>query len=169
MKKNLITMLTMTLVLVNLILTIILTITIIPETQKANSLISKICAAIDLDLESGTASSSTVPIDQIEVYEISETMTISLKQDGDGEAHYALLGITLSLDTQNSDYKTLSSELSSKETLVRAQINEVVSSYTLDEIRSDPSTVQNDILKSLQQMFGSTFIISVGFSSAQYQ
>ncbi len=169
MKKNLITMLTMVLVLVNLILTIVLMITIVPETQKANKLITKICSAIDLDLESGSASGTTVPIDQIEVYEISDTMTINLKTGDDGETHYALLGITLSLDTGNDDYKTMSSELSSKETLVMAKINDVVSQYTLEEIRNDQAGVQTAILSALQQMFGSDFIIAVGFSSAQYQ
>ncbi len=169
MKKNLITMLTMTLVLVNLILTVILTITIVPETQKANSLITKICAAIDLDLEAGTVEEVSVPIDQIEVYEISDTMTINLKTGEDGETHYAVLGITLSLDTNNSDYKSLSSELESKETLVKSEIIDVVSSYTFNEIREDQGAVQADILKALQKLFDSDFIIAVGFSSAQYQ
>lgn len=58
MKKNLITVITLALVVVNLVLTVILTITILPETQKANELITKVCSAIDLDLESGSATSN---------------------------------------------------------------------------------------------------------------
>ena len=41
MKKNLITVITLALVVMNLVLTVILTITILPETKKANELITK--------------------------------------------------------------------------------------------------------------------------------
>ena len=50
MKKNLMTVLVLALVLVNLVLTAILTISILPETKKANELITQVCNAIDLEL-----------------------------------------------------------------------------------------------------------------------
>lgn len=49
MKKNLITVIVLALVLVNLVLTAILTITILPETKKANELITQVCSAINLE------------------------------------------------------------------------------------------------------------------------
>ena len=48
MKKNLMSVLILALVLVNLILTGILTITILPQTKKSNELVNKVCSAIDL-------------------------------------------------------------------------------------------------------------------------
>ena len=48
MKKSVITLLTLVLVLVNLVLTALLTFTIMPETKKANELITKVADAIDL-------------------------------------------------------------------------------------------------------------------------
>ena len=50
MKKNLLTIITFALVLVNIVLTSILTITIMPEVKKVNELVTRICDAIDLDL-----------------------------------------------------------------------------------------------------------------------
>ena len=170
MKKNLITVITLALVVVNLVLTVILTITILPETQKANELITKVCSAIDLDLESGSATSNAnIPIDQIEVYNIDDEQTINLKQDGDGKDHFAMITVSLSLDTKNSDYKDLKPQVEEKVNLIKGDINNIVSQYTIDEIKNNQSAVQDEILKDLQKMFGSDFIVAVGFPTAQYQ
>lgn len=170
MKKNLITVITLALVVVNLVLTVILTITILPETQKANELITKVCSAIDLDLESGNATSNAnIPIDQIEVYNIDDEQTINLKQDGDGKDHFAMLTVSISMDTKNSDYKDLKPQVEEKVNLIKGDINNIVSQYTIDEIKNNQSAVQDEILKDLQKMFGSDFIVAVGFPTAQYQ
>lgn len=170
MKKNLITVITLALVVVNLVLTVILTITILPETQKANELITKVCSAIDLDLESGSATSNAnIPIDQIEVYNIDDEQTINLKQDGDGKDHFAMITVSISMDTKNSDYKDLKPQVEEKVNLIKVDINNIVSQYTIDEIKNNQSAVQDEILKDLQKMFGSDFIVAVGFPTAQYQ
>ena len=167
MKKNLITVITLALVVVNLVLTVILTITILPETQKANELITKVCSAIDLDLESGSATSNAnIPIDQIEVYNIDDEQTINLKQDGDGKDHFAMITVSISMDTKNSDLKP---QVEEKVNLIKGDINNIVSQYTIDEIKNNQSAVQDEILKDLQKMFGSDFIVAVGFPTAQYQ
>ena len=71
MKKNLMSVLILALVLVNLILTGILTITILPQTKKSNELVNKVCSAIDLELESGDGTeSASIPMDQVETYKI---------------------------------------------------------------------------------------------------
>lgn len=170
MKKNLITVITLALVVVNLVLTVILTITILPETKKANELITKVCSAIDLDLESGSATSNAnIPIDQIEVYNIDDEQTINLKQDGDGKDHFAIITVSISMDTKNSDYKELQPQVEEKVNLIKGDINNIVSQYTIDEIKNNQSAVQDEILKDLQKMFGSDFIVAVGFPTAQYQ
>ena len=170
MKKNLITVITLALVVVNLVLTVILTITILPETQKANELITKVCSAIDLDLESDSATSNAnIPIDQIEVYNIDDEQTINLKQDGDGKDHFAMITVSISMDTKNGDYKELKPQVEEKVNLIKGDINNIVSQYTIDEIKNNQSAVQDEILKDLQKMFGSDFIVAVGFPTAQYQ
>lgn len=170
MKKNLITVITLALVVMNLVLTVILTITILPETKKANELITKVCSAIDLDLESGSATSSAnIPIDQIDVYDIEDQQTINLKSSGDGKEHFAVITVSISMDKKNKDYKDLQPEVENKVELIKGEINNIVSQYTIDEIKNNQSAVQNEILKDLQKMFGSDFIVAVGFPIAQYQ
>lgn len=170
MKKNLITVITLALVVMNLVLTVILTITILPETKKANELITKVCSAIDLDLESGSATSNAdIPIDQIDVYDIEDQQTINLKSSGDGKDHFAVITVSISMDKKNKDYKDLQPEVENKVELIKGEINNIVSQYTIDEITNNQSAVQNEILKDLQKMFGSDFIVAVGFPTAQYQ
>lgn len=170
MKKNLITVITLALVVMNLVLTVILTITILPETKKANELITKVCSAIDLDLESGSATSNAdIPIDKIDVYDIEDQQTINLKSSGDGKDHFAVITVSISMDKKNKDYKDLQPEVENKVELIKGEINNIVSQYTIDEIKNNQSAVQNEILKDLQKMFGSDFIVAVGFPTAQYQ
>ena len=170
MKKNLITVITLALVVMNLVLTVILTITILPETKKANELITKVCSAIDLDLESGSATSSAnIPRDQRDVYDIEDQQTINLKSSGDGKEHFAVITVSISMDKKNKDYKDLQPEVENKVELIKGEINNIVSQYTIDEIKNNQSAVQNEILKDLQKMFGSDFIVAVGFPTAQYQ
>lgn len=170
MKKNLLTVITFALVLVNLVLTVVLTISVVPEAKKANELITKVCGAIDLDLESGSATSAAnIPIEQIEVYNIEDKMTINLKKGEDGKDHFAIITVAISVNKEHEDYKDLNPQVAEKEKLIKGEINNVVSQYTMEEIKNNQDAVQQEILKNLQKMFASDFIVGVGFPDAQYQ
>ncbi len=164
MKKNLITVVILALVLVNLILTSLLAISILPETKKANELITQVCSAINLELRSGAVSmdSIRVPIEQVVTHEIAD-MTINLKESGDGKSHYATMSILLSMDKEHEDYKEYGETIAEKESLIKDQINSVVGGYTYEEFTADQQAVQNSILAALQALFNSDFIFSVGF------
>ena len=101
MKKNLITVVVLALVLVNLILTAILTITILPETKKANELITQVCSAIDLELKSGSVTSNitNVPLEKVATHDVAggESMTVNLKDSEDGKKHYAIIAVSISI------------------------------------------------------------------------
>ena len=89
MKKNLISVLILALVFANFVLTAILMFTVLPETQKANTLIEKVCSAIDLDLNSGgTNGTSSIPIDQQDTYKVNEgeKITTNLAKGNDGKS-----------------------------------------------------------------------------------
>lgn len=171
MKKNLMTVIILALVLVNLILTAVVTFTILPQAQKSNELIDKIASAIDLELEDGSAEdSSAISVDDIEVYDIEDSFTVNLKEGSDGESHYAIFSVGLSLNTTSDGYANTGTDgLSAKETLIKDNINSIVSQYTMEEFRSDEQGVKEAILAKLQEMFGSDFIVGVSFSSVNTQ
>ena len=169
MKKNLISVLILALVVVNLAMTAILMITILPQAQKSNELVQKVASAIDLELESGsTVSKPTVPIADIETYSLSDDMIINLKMGADNKQRSATVTVTLSLNKKADGYKKLQPQLTTKEDLIKTTINSVVSGYTYDEITGDQQQVEDAILGELQTMFDSDFIIEVGFSTATF-
>ena len=97
MKKSLLTMITLALVLINLLLTAIIAIAIVPEVKNVNSLVSKVAAAIDLNqngasTEDGSDGSSSVPISDQTMIAIGgdDGLTINLKSS-DGDTHIAVV------------------------------------------------------------------------------
>ncbi|MEI3228389.1 MAG: flagellar basal body-associated FliL family protein [Lachnospiraceae bacterium] len=171
MKKNLMSVVILALVLVNLILTAILTITVLPETKKANELITQVCSAINLELESGSVKSdaSSVPIDKLATYDISDSMTINLKDSGDGKEHYAVITVSLFMNKDSKGYKSFGESMEEKKNLVMSEITSVVSGFTYDEFKSDQQGVQDAIVADLQKLFDSDFIVSVGFPTVTCQ
>ncbi len=169
MKKNLMSVVILALVFVNLILTAIVTITILPQARKSNELITQICSAIDLELNSGATSAKLdVPLEQVANYDIAD-MTINLKDSADGKAHYVTLSISLAMDTKNDGYKEYGDAMTDRESLIKNQINTIISGYTYEEFNADTQGIQDKILRDLQTMFDSDFIISVGFPTVTCQ
>ena len=153
------------------VLTAILAFTIIPQTRKSNQLIDKIASAIDLELEDGSSKdTAAVPVEDIEVYDIEASFTVNLSPSGDGKDHVAVFSIGLSLNTKSDGYKSIGTEgLKAKETLIKNDINTIVSGYTMEQFREDEQSVKDAILEDLQEMFGSDFIVGVSFSSVNTQ
>lgn len=172
MKKNLITVMVLALVLVNLILTAVLTITIVPQTKKANELITQVCSAINLELQSGATTSDvgTVPLDKLATYSIADSMTINFKDGGDGVSHLVVMTVTISMNTEADGFEEYGGEkLSEKEVLIKDIINRVVGSRTYDEFKVDEQGVRDEIVEELHKLFGSSFIIGVSFPEKTYQ
>ena len=166
MKKNLLSILILALVLANLIMTAILSFSIIPQTKKANELINKVCNAIDLELESGKNI-------QVPVYNIEAEFMCNLKDSGDDKNHIAIFTVSLLLNTDSEEYKAKDGgkdKIAAKEGIIKDQINSIVSRYTDSEFKEDGySVVKQDILKSLQEIFGVEFIVGVSFPSVKVQ
>ena len=171
MKKNLISVLILVLVLANLIVTSVLLISVLPETKKANDLIDKVASAIDLELTSGdvVSEANRVSLENIEVVDIPDDLTITLKDNGDGSTHYMVLSAAVSLDTSSESYLTYGATFLDKVSLVKSTIINVVSGYTIDEMRSNPQEAMDDITLDLQDIFGSDLIVDVSFTEATFQ
>lgn len=170
MKKNILSIVILALVIVNLVLTGIMMFSIVPASKKTNALVTQICSVLDLELEANAAETgeSTVPIDQIETYDIPDQMTVNLKKSEDGEAHVAVFSVTISMDKKNKDFEKYG-DLSTKVSLIKGEIINLVSAHTLDEVQSEREALQQEILASLQKMYDSDFIISVTFSGFAVQ
>lgn len=175
MKKNLLSILILALVLTNLALTIVLMFSILPVYQKTNNVITKIASILDIDLAKGNEDSAdaNISIDKLATYNIAEgeKMTINLKMEEDGKPHYLIASVTLAMNSESKDYKTYGSDeaLKSKENLIKSEINSVVSSYTIDELRVDMEGVQETLVERIQKLYDSDFIVKVAFGDVILQ
>ncbi|MBQ2706397.1 MAG: flagellar basal body-associated FliL family protein [Agathobacter sp.] len=162
MKKNLMTVIILALVFANFVLTALLLFTVYPQTQKANAMITRVCEAIDLELNSGAATGlSNLPIDQIETYDVAsgETITVNLKNGG-----YAVVSVAISVNNKSEIYEDSTTEsLSTKESIIKDCIIETVGNFTKEELNASKDGVKSELLKTLQKMFGADFVVGISF------
>lgn len=164
MKKNLITVIILALCVVNLILNIMLVFVCMPSAKKTNNLIDEIASVLNLELESDNGTPS-VKLENIATYNV-EAQVVNLKDDGSGTSHYVQMGLTLELDKSSDDYEALNTVLTEGEGAVFDEARNVVQNYTYEEV-SDQETqdkIKEQILKKLQQKYGTQCIYSVSFS-----
>lgn len=169
MKKNLISIIILALLIVNIVLTAIMMFSVTGTATKTSALVDNITRALNLELTAkGDAGVSAVPISDIATYDIAE-MTIELQQDTEGKQHFFVGSITLSMNTKDKDYKTYGGDMESRESLIKSEITDVISSYTVEDARSNQDAIKSEILERIQTLFNSEFVFNVAFSDILIQ
>lgn len=172
MKKNLLSIVILGLLVVNLVLTGIMMASVVGTAKKTSALVADISGVLKLELESGETGDTVaadVPMEDIEVYQLTSQMTIPLKMGEDGDPHYCVLSVALSMNTKSDGYKAYGEDIATKESLISDKIYDVVGSYTLEEAQANRDMMREDILASIQQLFNSDFIFQVAFSDIMFQ
>ncbi len=176
MKKNFISVGILALLIVNIALTAVMMFSVMSTNKKTAALITDIATAIDLELVAETPeeeTTETISMADVDTYTITE-MTIPLRNglnpDGtpDTKDHYAVVTLSLSMNKLHPDYEVYGADIANKEDLIKGQINQVVSGYTIDEAKADSYGICQEILAKLQELYGSDFIFNVTFSSSVF-
>jgi len=172
MKRNLISILILALLIVNLVLTGIMMFTVVGTSQKTAALVNDIATAMSLDIADGTTTDEVkaeVAIADIATYKFADQLTIVLKNSGDGKDHYFVTSVSFSMNTKNEDYEKYGATVSTQEDLLKSIIYNVISNYTLDDLRADNNAAASkEILEQIQAMYDSDFIFKVNFIDFLY-
>lgn len=168
MKKNIFSVLILALVIVNLALTAIMMFSVVPAANKTNSLVNQICSVINLDLEAKKGQ-DTISIDQLATYDIEDKFTVNLKKGEDGKDHFAAFSVTISMDKKSEGYKTYGETIGEKESLIKSEIIDVVSGFSLEEAQADKTAIQEALKERISNLFGSDFIFKVAFRDIVFQ
>ena len=99
-------------------------------------------------------------------YTLEGSLTINLRNSDDGKEHYAIVSVVLSLDNSNEDYETIGQKgIVAKvyDSNIKNIVNDVVHTYTKEEIQTDPERAEKEILEKLQGFFDSNVVVDVGF------
>ncbi|MDD2972113.1 MAG: flagellar basal body-associated FliL family protein [Lachnospiraceae bacterium] len=172
MKKNLLSVLILALLIVNIVLTSIMMFSVTSASRKTAALVTDIASVIKLEVgttETGGETVEPVTIDDTEVYDIADKMTIPLAKGSDGSDHYALVSVSLSMNKKDDGYKSYSATIAEKESLIKSAIIEVMGTYTVEEAQADQTALRQEILEKIQALFDSQFIYDVSFSDVMFQ
>ena len=171
MKKNLLTVLILALLMVNLVLTSIMMFSVMSTNKKTAQLVNNIATVLNFELttpgEEGSENTE-ISLADTDVYNIDGSMTIPLKMDESGKQDYIVLTVSLSMNMKSADYKKYKDTMADRESLIKDAITSVVTSHTKNECRGNLDGLKEEILKSIQKLFGSDFIFNVGLSDVKY-
>ena len=172
MKKNLVSIIILALLVVNVILTSVLLFSVAGTMKKTSKLVDGISTALSLEIGTDTqtaAEPESVSMENIAVYKIEDQMTIPLQAGKDGQSHYCLVSVSLSMDTTNEDFKEFGTTIAEKEDLIKGEIVDVISGYTIEEAQPNTDLLRDDILKRVQKMYDSEFIYNIVFRDILFQ
>ena len=169
MKKNLLSVLILVLLVVNIILSVIMMASVVGTNKKTGELVTSIATVLKLELYNpGGVAVTDVPMSDTEIYNITKIM-ISVDK-AEGKQVYIVFDLGLQQNMKHKDYKKMGGEekLASYQSMIMDAVNTVVSRHSQDEFRQDIEGVRDEILKSVQELFGSDFIYRVSISNIQY-
>lgn len=165
MKRNLLSVLILALLVVNIVLTAIMMFSVVGTSKKTTALVTNI--ATILQLEVGTSEGDVkenLNVDDIEMYNITDSMTIHLKTAEDGKDHYCIVSVALSMNKKHADYKKYSGSVANYESLIKGEVDQVIGNYTKEEAEANKEAIANEILTKIQDLYDSTFIVDVVFT-----
>lgn len=170
MKKNLLTVLILALLIVNIILTGVLTFSVMGTNKKTAELVTNIATVMNLELTvPGEEKKPEVSLENTEVYNLTGSMTIPLSGlDANGKYRSIIFDVALSMDTKNKGYKKYGAEMGQWESLIKDAITSVVSVHTEDECRDNTEGLKEEILSAIQELFQSDFVYKVAINEVKY-
>lgn len=172
MKKNMLSVLILALLIVNLALTGVMMFSMMSTTKKTNKLIDGIATALSLEIADPNAQEETteqeVAMEDIEIYQIPDQMTIGLAKGADGKAHYCLMSVSLSINMKDPDYEKYSPTLSTQQDIIKDLIFSTVGSHPIEEVESNQDGLREEILEAIQKKYNSKFVYNVVFRDIMF-
>lgn len=178
MKKNLISIAILVLLIINVVLTSVMMFSVLNTNKKTAAFVTQVASTLQLELGEAEieTEAATVSMADMDTYTIAD-MTIQLKpsvtvsEDGSevSKVHYVSTSVVLSMNKNHDDYKTYSADLEAKADLIKGEITEVFSQYTMEELTTSSEQAKNDILTRIQTLYGSDFIFDITLSNPLYQ
>ena len=144
MKKSMLNVITLALVLVNLVLTVILTFSLVSTNNKTNKLVTKVSEIIDLDVagvdNSSKSTSAGTSIEDVAYVDVSNNGSndIMISYTDGGKTHYAIVNVTLGLNTKAKDY-------ASKSTTINNGMKVIVNAVQTEAMKYTYSTIARDV------------------------
>ncbi|MBR4965979.1 MAG: flagellar basal body-associated FliL family protein [Lachnospiraceae bacterium] len=171
MKKNFLSILILGCTLINIVLSAVTMFSVVTTNRETGKIVGSVADILDLKLDAAADSEhKDIPIEDIAMYSIPESMTVELKSDPDGTSHFCMVSVCFSMDTKHEDYKKYGATVAANELIYRSIVVEVFREYTITEARASQEELCDEILARVQDKYqGSDFIFEVSFSDIKFQ
>lgn len=176
MKKSMLNVITLALVLINLVLTVILTFSLVSTNNKTNNLITKVAQIIDLDVggisADGTSGNNVYNIDDLSGVEVlsGDSNSITVTYTENGKTRYAVIkGVTIYLNKKAKDYTTKAESVNNGMNFIASCITNEALKYDSSTIVASKQTIEENLLKTLQSQFQTQTICKVTISQILVQ
>ena len=173
MKKNILSIIVIALLIINIVLNVVMLFAIVPSSKKASKLIDKVASAIDIEIESDTEGKDYEISYLVPYVFTSENLTISLKKmDGDNKDRYAVItGISISLNTKDEDYETVSAYITSNEIKLKDIILSTFAKYDKDYAQNHVEDIKEEILVEFasKDCLDSDVVVDISFGNLAFQ
>lgn len=163
MRKNILTVIILAITLINAILTGVLIFVIVPASNKTTRLVNRVAQIIDLELEDQNGEDKEISVADLVIYNLDEELTVNLKDSGDRQTHYALVTVSLSMNSKHSDYKIYSEKMRDYDGVIKDIIADEIEKYTKDKVLEKKDEIKKAVLTRLHEYFKSDFITNVNF------
>ena len=172
MKKNLLSLVILSLLIVNIVLNVVVLMSVTGTNKKTAAIVTDICGILDIELDrGGSGPAAAVSMADTETYSIPDQMTITLKREaGESKDTYCIVNVELLLNKKHDDYATYGApdQMAANVGLIKSEIISTISKYTAAEVRNGQDMICDEILKRIQDMYGSDFIYKVAFSNFMF-
>ena len=170
MKKNLLSIVILSLLVVNIIMTAVMLFSVIGTNKKTAEIVTDIAGILSLELGTDGSGATGMPSpEESEYYTIPE-MTITTKRaEGAEKDSYCIIGITLALNKTHEKYATYGGEaMANYVDLIKGEVFAVIGQYTSDEIRLMQDDIRQEILRRVQAKLGSDVVYDISISSIMF-
>jgi flagellar FliL protein len=164
MKKNILTIIILAMALINVVLSAVIIFVIVPSANKTSNLVNRVASIIDLELESPEADEAEIAVSDISTYSIEDKLQINLKKSDEGK-HYVILNVSLSINKNHEDTAEYELLIEQNEDAITEIITDEFNQYTVDEVNDHKDEIKSKVLKRIQELFKSDFIINVSFGN----
>ena len=147
--------------------TVILTFSLVSTNNKTNKLVTKVSEIIDLDVagvdNSSKSTSAGTSIEDVAYVDVSNNGSndIMISYTDGGKTHYAIVNVTLGLNTKAKDYASKSTTINNGMKVIVNAVQTEAMKYTYSTIAASKTTVESNLLATLQDTFQTECITSV--------
>lgn len=176
MKKNILSILILSLCFLNIILSALIVFTMVPTIIKTNKLIGKVASNIDFEIEGQKKEEDIkdISIEDIETYHVVDDIMVNLtipsntaeesNNSNTVKNNMALINVSLSVNKTSASYKSIGANLINYESIIKEAIINEISKLTLVNFKDSRDNVKAPIVEEInKQLQAEDLIISISF------